>query len=299
MNKTKKILFFGLITMVLFLILVACGPKSAEVIRIGHKNYTEQRIIGQLYAVMIENHSDYNTKVTEVGSSQLVLEALKSEEIDMYGDYTGTLDATVLKEAGETDPQKVYEQVKAFMESDKYGFKVMNPLGFNNTYTLSIKKEIADKYGLKTISDLAELGPKLRLGAVMEFLERPDGLPGVKEMYGIEFKREIALDAGIRYTAIENNDVEVIDAFSTDGKILQYDLTVLEDDKHFFPPYYIITMFKNSSFEKFPEAVEAIKKLEGQISDEEMQLMNFQVDQEGLPEKKVAEDFLLKKGLIE
>jgi osmoprotectant transport system substrate-binding protein len=296
--KAMKKIAVVVMAMVMCLSLVACGQESKETVRIGHKNFTEQRIVGQLMAVMIENHTDYDTKVTEFGGSSLVVEALNSDEIDVYADYTGTLYATIMKEAGETDPQKVYEMVKTYM-SDEYGFNLTDAFGFNNTYTLSVKKEIADQHNLKTISDLVELGPELRLGAFMEFLERPDGLPGVKDTYGIEFKSEIGLDAGIRYTAIESDEVDVIDAFSTDGKILQYDLTVLEDDKQFFPPYYCVSLFSSESTEKYPAAVEAVKMLEGQITDEEMQLMNFKVDEEGLPEKKVAEDFLKEKGLIE
>jgi len=301
MKKTMKHLGAFALIMTLALGLIGCGSSQEDVktIRIGHKNFTEQRIVGQLYAVMVENHSDYETKVTEFGGSQLVLEALKSDEIDLYGDYTGTLYATVLKESGETDTEKVYTMVKDHMQADPYKFEVLGSLGFNNTYTLSVPQEIAEQYNLETISDLAAIGPELRLGGFNEFMERPDGLPGVKEVYGVSFKSEKSLDAGIRYTAIENGDTDVIDAFSTDGKILQYDLKVLKDDKNFFPPYYIVTLLGGNVSTEIPEVTAAINMLEGQISDEEMQQMNFLVDEKGMPERKVAEDFLKEKGLIE
>ncbi len=300
MKKTFKNLFIIVLMLTLLVSVTACGNGNDQTtIRIGHKNFTEQRILGHLYATMIENNTDYDTDVTEFGGSQLVLKALESDEIDLYGDYTGTLYATVLKEEGETDPEIVNNLIKEHMESDPYNFKILNPIGFNNTYTLSVKQETAEKYNLNTISDLAEIGPVLKLGGFNEFMERPDGLPGLKEVYGVAFADELSLDAGIRYTAIESDETDVIDAFSTDGKILQYNLKVLEDDKNFFPPYYVITLFNGGTAEKYPEAVQAIEKLDGQISDEEMQLMNFRVDEEELPEQKVAEDFLREKGLID
>lgn len=122
---------------------------------------------------------------------------------------------------------------------------------------------------------------------------------GLKRVYGITFKEEVGLDPGIRYTAIENGNVDLIDAFSTDGKIKEYDLVILEDDKQFFPPYYVMSILNDEAFENYPDAVEALRMLEGQISEDEMQEMNYLIDEEGLPERKVAEDFLRNKGLIE
>ncbi len=133
----------------------------------------------------------------------------------------------------------------------------------------------------------------------MEFLERQDGMVGLKEVYGITFKDEIGLDPGIRYTALENGDVDLIDAFSTDGKIKEYDLVILEDDKQFFPPYYVMSILNDEAFENYPKVVEALRLLEGQISEKEMQEMNYLIDEKGLPERKVAEDFLREKGLID
>jgi osmoprotectant transport system substrate-binding protein len=133
----------------------------------------------------------------------------------------------------------------------------------------------------------------------MEFLEREDGMVGVKKVYGITFKEEVGLDPGIRYTAISSGEVDLIDAFSTDGKIIEYELVILEDDKNFFPPYYVLNVINNESFEKYPEAVEALRLLEGAITEEMMQNMNYLVDEEGLPERKVAEDFLKENGIID
>lgn len=279
-------------------VLAACGDSSEETIQIGHKNFTEQRVLGQLYATMIEHHTDYDMEVTEFGGTSLVFEALNSDEIDLYGSYTGTLYATILKQAGETNPETVYDIVKDGMEAE-YGIAMSESLGFNNTYTFSVPEEIAKQYHLETFSDLAEVSNELRLGVDLEFLEREDGLPGATKVYEFDFADAKSLDPGIRYTALENGDVDVINAYSTDGKILEYNLTVLEDDKQFFPPYYGVTIYKDNFLEEYPEASDAVSMLDGQISDEEMQQMNYLVDEEGQPEQKVAEDFLREKGLID
>jgi osmoprotectant transport system substrate-binding protein len=292
--------FLTLTMITAMLALTACGGQGEEksTLRIGHKNFTEQRILGQMFAAVIEAKTDYDTEVTEFGGTQLVFEAITNNEVDIYGDYTGTLYTAMLEMAGETDPDKVKEIVQEKIEAD-YPLHLLEPLGFNNTYTLSVNKDIAAKYNLKTMSDLQEFGPELTLGATMEFLERPDGMPGVKDLYGIEFKEEVGLDPGIRYTAIENGDVDLIDAFSTDGKIKEYELVILEDDKQFFPPYYVMSIVNDDAFTNYPEAVEALRLLEGIVTEDAMQQMNYLVDEEGMPERKVAEDFLKEAGIIE
>lgn len=295
---TKLLIIVTLILSVTALAACSSGADQKATIRIGHKNFTEQRILGQIFAAVIEDKTDYATDIKEFGGTQLLFEAITNNEIDVYGDYTGTLYTVMLKQEGENNPDKVKEIVQREIEA-AYPLHLLEPLGFNNTYTLSVDKAVAEKYNLKTLSDLEEFGPELRLGATMEFLERPDGMPGVKELYGITFKEEVGLDPGIRYTAIQNGDVDLIDAFSTDGKIKEYELVILEDDKQFFPPYYVMSLIHDDAYENYPEAVKALKSLENQISEEEMQEMNYLVDEEGMPERKVAEDFLKSKGIID
>jgi len=292
----KKISMILLVLVSIFS-LSACGSEE-ETIHIGHKNFTEQRVLGQIFAVIIEEETDYQTEVTEFGGTQLAFEAVRTNEIDLYPTYSGTLYMAMLGMSGETDAETVYAIAKENIEAD-YPLHLLKPLGFNNTYTLSVAPEVAEKYSLTKMSDLKEVGPELILGSTMEFLEREDGMVGVKRVYGIEFKEEVGLDPGIRYTALENGDVDLIDAFSTDGKIEEYNLVTLEDDKNFFPPYYVLSIIHDEAFNKYPEAVDALRLLEGQISEDEMQQMNYLVDEEGQPERKVAEDFLRSKGLIE
>jgi len=294
----KKLIIFSIVMILALGALTGCG-ESEKVIKIGHKNYTEQRILGQLFAKIIEEKTDFETDVTEFGSTSIVFGALQEGEVDLYPEYTGTAYAAQLNESGLNNPQEVYDYVKEAFE-EEYNLYWLNELGFNNTYTFSVRPEIAEEYELETISDLTEVSDELVLGAVMEFIEREDGLPGVKEYYGgFEFEDVTALDPGLRYNAVEEGDVDVIDAFSTDGKILVYNLKVLEDDKQFFPPYYAAPVVTEEIYTEYPGVVEALNSLDSSITDEDMQELNYKVGEEGMNPADVAEEFLREKGLIE
>ncbi len=294
----KKLLILALVSVLALGVLAGCG-EQAKVIEVGHKNYTEQRITGQIFARLIEEKTDYEANVTEFGSTSLVFEALRSGDVDVYGEFTGTAYGALLGESGLTDPQAVYDHVAQVFE-DEYNLYWLEELGYNNTYTFSVRKEIADQYGLETVSDMTAVADELVFGSTMEFLEREDGLPGVKLHYGdFDFAEEMALDPGLRYNAIAEEKVDLIDAFSTDGKILAYDLTILEDDKQFFPPYYVAPVVTEEIYTEYPEVVEALELL-GQITnEEEVQRLNYMVDEEGMDPAVVAEEFLREKGLIE
>jgi osmoprotectant transport system substrate-binding protein len=281
-------------------VFAACGKKEAEVetIKIGHKNYTEARVLGQLFAVMIENHTDYKTDVKELGGTKIAFEALKSGDINLYPEYSGTAYAALLNESGLSDPDEVYQFVKEKLKAEN-NLEFLKPLGYNNTYTLAVRAETAEKYNLKTFSDIAKVSNELVMGATMEFLEREDGMLGLKKIFpGMEFKEEKALDGGLRYTAIKDSKTDVADAFSTDGKLITYNLVILEDDKNFFPPYYVAPLLNGEFAEAHPEVSEALGKLSGQINETEMQNMNYRADEEGIPARAVAEEFLKEKGLI-
>lgn len=282
------------------MIFVACGKKEAEVetIKIGHKNYTEARVLGQLFAVMIENHTDYKVDVKELGGTKIAFEALKSGDIDLYPEYSGTVYSAVFNESGLKDPDKVHKLVKDRLKAEN-NLDYLGPLGYNNTYTLAVTSETAKKYNLKTFSDIAKVSNKLVIGATMEFLEREDGMLGLKKTYsGMEFKEEKGLDGGLRYTAIKDGKIDVTDAFSTDGKLIAHKLVILEDDKNFFPPYYVAPLLNGEFAKAHPDVIEAIGKLSGQINETEMQNMNYRAAEEGMPARVIAEEFLKKKGLL-
>lgn len=293
-------LFRNVVLIMAIMVFAACGKKEAEVetIKIGHKNYTEQRVLGQLFAVMIENHTDYKTNVKELGGTKIAFEALKNGDIDLYPEYTGTAYSAHLNESGLRDPDEIYNFVKDGLKAE-YNLDYLGHLGFNNAWTLSVKAETAEKYNLKTFSDLAKVSDELVIGATMEFLEREDAMLGLKKIYpGMEFKEEKGLDGGLRYTAIKNGKIDVTDAFGTDGKLITHKLITLEDDKNFFLPYNLAPLLNGEFAETHPDVVEALLKLSGQINETEMQNMNYRADEEGIPTRVVAEEFLKKKGLL-
>ncbi len=293
----KKSICFILVSSLLGIVLTGCGAKNTTV-KITHKNFTEQRILGQMFAVMIENNSEYKTEVKELGGTNICLEAIKSGNMDLYPDYTGTAYTAILQQDTLNDPQEIYEYVKSTYKK-QFDIEWLDPLGFNNTYTFAVRPEVAEKYNLKTFSDLSKVASELRFIVTAEFLERADGLPGVQSTYGgFEFKQVNAMDPGLRYTAIKENAGDVMDAFSTDGKIIEYGLVILEDDKKFFPPYYVAPLVNGKFASKHPEIVDILNQLANQIDEEAMQKMNFQVDEQGMSERDIAEAFLKSKGFI-
>lgn len=275
--------------------LTGCGSK--DTVKIGHKNYTEQRILGQMFALMIENHTDYKTDITELGGTSVNFQALKGDQIMVYPEFTGTGYAVMLGETEMRDPQKIYDYLQKRFNED-YNITWLAPLGYNNTYTLTMRKEDAERLGVTTISDLVPHTKDLIIGAEAEFLERIDGLAGVKNVYTMgEFKEEVSMESGLIYSALVNGDIDINDAFSTDGRIKKFDLYTLEDDQHAFLPYYVSPLVNETLLKDFPEAVDALNMLENQFTDEEMQVLNLAVD-EGEKPRDVAEKILKEKGLI-
>lgn len=293
------------VVMILFLVaallVTGCSGGSdsdAKMIKIGHKNYTEARILGQIFSQLIEANTEYETKVTEFGGTTIAFEALKAREIDVYPEYTGTAYGAILSQSELKDPDAVYDYV-AKEYKEQFDIEWLPEMGFNNTYTFSIRRPLAEKYNLKTVSDMIEVADELRFAATVEFLNREDGLPGVKKHYkDFTFKEEMGIDPGLRYEAIKSDQTDIIDAFSTDGKIVEYDLVVLEDDKQFFPPYYVAPIMNGESYQAYPEVVAELEKL-GKIMDESvMQQLNYEVDVEKRQIEDVAHDFLVSAELI-
>lgn len=274
------------------------GIAKEETIVVGTKNFTESRLLGKLLEVMLEENLDIEIDVKELGGTLPNFQALRNKDIDMYVEYTGTGYITLLKKTGDIpSSDEVYNIVKEeFNES--YDLTLLRPLGFNNTYTLAVKKNTAEKYNLKTFSDLVPYSDRLIFGATAEILERPDGYPGLKDLYGYTFKDIRSLDPGLRYNAIANDEVQVIDAFSTDGKLTELNLTILEDDKEYFPPYYAVPVVNNITLENNPEIEDTLNRLENVLSDEDMQQLNYRVDVKKESMEAVVRDFLENKGMI-
>jgi glycine betaine/choline ABC-type transport system substrate-binding protein/ABC-type proline/glycine betaine transport system permease subunit len=272
--------------------------KSKDTIVVASKNFNEQLILGEMVASLIEAKTDIKVeKRLNLGGTAVVFAAMESKDVDLYVEYTGTGLVNILKKPTMTDQAKVYDVVKSDFKS-KYDIDVLNPLGFNNTYVIAVKKDFAKKNSLENISDLAKISSKYNAGFTMEFANRPDGYLGLQKKYNLDFENVKGIDAGLRYTALQNGETQVLDAFSTDGLLKKFDLKLLKDDKEFFPPYYAVPVIRGETMKKYPELKDVLKLLEGAVTDDDMRNMNYKVDLQEQP-RKVAEDFLKSKNLID
>lgn len=277
---------------------VSRGASNKKTITIGGKDFTEQEILGNILSELIESKTDISVdRKFALGGTQVVFSALKSSEIDMWVDYSGTAYGDILKYPPISDVEEVYNTVKKDFK-EQFNIEVLKQMRFNNTYTLAVKKETAEKYNLESISDLAKVADKLTATTTLEFLNRQDGIIGLTKKYNFEFKDAIGIDGSPKYTALMNNESDVVDAFSTDGLLKKYDLKVLKDDKQFFPPYYAIPLVRSEVIEKYPEIVPIIEEVGDLLTDDIMSELNYQVDQLRKDPKDVAVEFLKEKGLL-
>ena len=218
-------------------------------------------------------------------------------DIDIYPEYTGTGLINILGEPAIDDPQAAYDKVKR-MYQEKKQIVWLAPFGFNNTYTLTMRSDEAEHLGINTISDLGSKASSLTLGATHEFLERADGKQGLEQKYGFKFATASGMEPALTYAAVNDKKVDVIDAFSTDGRIAAFNLKILKDDKKFFPPYYAAPIIRADVLQKHPEIAEALQVLAGALDDKEMTKLNGKVDLEKQDPKAVAKEWLQSKGLV-
>lgn len=292
-RKNKIIVIITILIIgLLFLQEIDFSKKSENVIRVGSKDFTEQEILCYMTSHAIESNTDIDVEnECNLGGAQVVFSALTNDNIDLYIDYAGTDYTDILKHKPISDVDKVYKTIKKEMK-EKYDIEVLNQMAFNNTYALAVTKETAQKYNLATISDLTRVSNDLIIAPTLEFINREDGLPGLEKEYGLSFKDTIGIDGSPRYTALQNNNAQVIDAFTTDGLLKKFNLVVLEDDKNFFPPYYAIPLVRRDTLKEYPEIEKVLNALGPYLTDEVMQDLNYQVDELGKSPEKVATDFL-------
>jgi osmoprotectant transport system permease protein len=293
-----KVIGIIVIVALLFTTLKPMFTNKKDTITIGSKNFTEQLILGNMYAELVEEHTDLEVdKRLNLGGTTVAFNALKTNELDMYVDYTGTLLVNIMDEKPMKDAKKVYDYTKENMKN-KYNLSVLDQIGFNNTYTLAMMPDIAEKYNINTISDLQKYTDELVLSPTLEFENREDGLIGLNRHYNMKFKSVKAMDGAIRYTALDNNESQVVDAFATDGLIKKFNLKVLEDDKSFFVPYYAVPLVNNETLNKYPELKGVFNMLSGKIDEDIMLDLNYQVDELGKSPEEVAHKFLVDLKLI-
>ncbi|MBV8601737.1 MAG: quaternary ammonium transporter [Candidatus Eremiobacteraeota bacterium] len=277
--------------------LTGCGSRTAAV-RVGSKNFSEQLFLGELYAQVLEKRGLSVERKLSLGSTQIAMAAMQRGELDLYPEYTGTALLVVLKAPVAYDSRRVYETVKREFEQ-RYKIAWLEPSPFNDTQALASTKEIAARYGLRTLSDVSRAAPQLRLAVTAEFVSRPDGLPALQKTYGgFRFKDVRQIDIGLRYQALLDKRADVCVAFSTDGEILQYGLTVFDDDKHAFPPYQVAPIVRDEALQRTPAIAEALNKLAPLLDDATIRGVNLAISG---PQKRepadVAREFIAKHGL--
>lgn len=285
---------------ILFLFSTIAAPKKGnKIITIGTKDFTEQMILGHMVADLIEDRTDITVeRKINLGGTQVCFSALTSNAIDMYIEYSGTAYGDTLGNPPISDMKEVYATVKRDFK-ELYNIEVLKQMNFNNTYALAVTKEVANEYNLKKISDLSQYSGQLVSGTTLEFLNREDGMMGLTKRYNLKFKESIGLDGSPRYIALMNKEVDVVDAFSTDGLLKKFDLVVLEDDKDFFPPYYAIPIVRDETIERYPEVVDILDELGGYLNNETMINLNYQVDELQIEPEVVARQFLVDNNLID
>ncbi|MDP3096570.1 MAG: glycine betaine ABC transporter substrate-binding protein [Syntrophales bacterium] len=296
--KGKRGLFFVLVLSLVF-IMGALTPAATaqEKILVGSKGFTEQVILGNMVSLLLESNGFKVDRKIGLGGTVICHEALVRGDISVYVEYTGTGLTTILKRAVLKDPEEVYQVVKKDYE-DKFKLTWLKPWGFNNTYCIVMRKADAERLKVKKISDLKLLAGDLVFGGTIEFLARPDGVPGLVKHYGLKFKDQKGMDPGLVYKAIAENQVNVISGFATDGRIPAFNLVVLEDDLKFFPPYFAAPVVRMDLLTKAPKAADALNVLAGKISDDAMAALNYTVDGKKQEAEEVAKNFLKSQGLV-
>ena len=286
------------IVLTLFLLLVpfliissAAFSQSNKTIKIGSKKFTENVILGEIISLLLQSENKDAIHIRELGGTRILWNALRRGEIDIYPEYTGTIIEEILY--GENVTSENLEEILY-----KQNIGITYPLGFDNTYAIGVKKELAEKLGIDNISDLKNY-PDLVFGFTNEFINRKDGWPGLKRTYNLKQINVKGLDHALAYRGLKSGSIDVIDFYSTDAEIEYYNLKVLDDDRNYFTEYNAVILYRNELNERSPYVVESLRRLEGRISESLMIKMNSDVKINRDSEQQVAAEFLKNIFLIE
>jgi len=279
-------------------ILPACAKHAGRSVSIGAKNFTEELVLGELYAQTLEARGFRVTRKFDLGGTQVAMEALRRGDIDLYPEYTGTALLSVLHRPPIRDAAALYRTVKhAYKE--QYALTWLAPAPFNDTQALATTRAVSQRYGVRTLSQTAKVAPQLRLGAIPEFTTRPDGLPGLQKAYGgFRFKDIKLFDIGLKYTALESGQVDVVVAFGTDGQIAYDRLALLVDDEHFWPSYQVSPVVRDKTLAALPALARHLNALAPLLTDVVMRRLNAQVDREKMDPADAARAFLREHRLV-
>ncbi len=294
----RELIFRTLFILLLLLPVVSC-ERHANRIVVGSKNFTEQLILGELFAQIIEarTHLPVERRFYLAGTF-ICQQAILAGRIDVYPEYTGTALTAVLKQQPSGDKQEVYQRVKRDYES-KFGLSVGPPLGFDDTFVMVIRGDDARRLHLTTLSQAAQFTPQWRAGFGYEFMERPDGYKGLVASYGLRFaEAPRIMDLGLITRALKDHQVDIIAGNNTDGLIPALDFVVLQDDHHYFPPYEAVAIMRGDVLKTHPEVGAALDELARTISDEDMRRLNYAVDGEHRDAAAVVKEFLVQRHLV-
>jgi osmoprotectant transport system substrate-binding protein len=277
---------------------LSCGPSRRDRIVIGSKDFTEQAILGELLAQHIESAAKLPVERRfYLAGSYICHQAILAGRIDIYPEYTGTALTAILKEKPSASPAEVYARVKSEYAT-RFGLVVTPPLGFNNTFAVVIRGGDARRLQIRSVSQAAKYTPQWRAGFGYEFMERPDGFKGLANTYGLRFaKPPRIMDLGLLYRALISKQVDLVAGNSTDGLITALDLAVLDDDRHYFPPYEAVPVVRKETLVLHPVVGRALSELAGKISEADMRRMNYAVDGQHRDIKEVSREFLRAKGM--
>jgi glycine betaine/choline ABC-type transport system substrate-binding protein len=298
---TMKIVFPGcLIGLTAALIFSSCSASPPDRVVVGSKNFTESLLLAEIFAQQIEAHT--NLKVERrffLAGTYICQQAILGGRIDLYPEYTGTALTAILHQKVSNDEAAVYREVKQGYEK-QFGLTLGPGLGFNNTFAIEIRGEDARRLKVRTLSEAANFSPQWRPGFGYEFMERPDGYHGLVSTYNLHFAAAPrVMDLGLLTRALKDRQIDLAAGNATDGFIPAFDLFVLEDDRHYFPPYEAVPVLRQELAQRRPEVAQALSKLAGQISDQDMQRMNYAVEGQHRGATEVAREFLRGKRLID
>lgn len=299
-KKNNRIMAVAAVAVcICFIVAGMISGSRKDTIRIATKPMTEQYILGDMLKILIEQDTGLKVELTQGvgGGTSNIQPAMEKGEFDLYPEYTGTGWNMVLKKEG-LYTEDLFSRLEKGYEED-YKMQWAGMYGFNNTYGLAVRKEIADKYNLKTYSDLKEVAGQLTFGAEYDFFEREDGFDALCKEYGLEFKNTMDLDIGLKYQAVSQGKIDALVVFTTDGQLSASDVTVLEDDKNFYPSYLCGNVVRMDTLKAHPELEQVFEKVTGILTNADMAKLNYQVEEQGKEPEEAAKDFLSQKGLLE
>jgi osmoprotectant transport system substrate-binding protein len=293
--KFKKLLVLCLVAISLVVTLVACQPGGDRVV-IGTKNFTEQIILGEILAQQIESKTKLKVdRRFNLGGTYVCFNAIQKDQLDIYPEYSGTAYTAILKQPAIGDPKKVFETTRERFRRE-FNLIWTKPFGFNNSFAIVVRGEDARKFNLQTLSQAAAQTPKWRAGFGFEFLNREDGFPRLAKIYNLKFREQPkVMDLGLLYRALLDKQVDLVAGNSTDGLLSSLDLTVLQDDKRYFPPYEAAAIVRRETLQKHPELQQVLDQLGGTLSEAKMRELNYRVDGKKEEVKQVVQEFLQPK----